>query len=289
MNNSNNYNFDELNKFIQDNYDANKLKRKKKEKVVIILANIISIICLLIGGIGLKSIYDYKKDLEENKLLQTKLDSYYAELKKKKKEEEEKKVTEPEVEENPIIAPNVDFEALINTNPETIGWLTVKNTGVNLPIVQTSNNEYYLTHNFENNWNSLGWAFADYRNNFPDLDQNTIFYGHTYKNTIIFSTLTETLKDSWLNNDDNLIIEFSTVRELLKWQIFSIYTLPKTDDYLKTAFSEQEFTDYINLIKSRSRRNFDVDISYGDKIITLSTCYIDSDHRLVIHAKLLKG
>lgn len=279
----NNNDFDDLNQFVKENYNNNKLKKIKRKKIIIILINVVSISCLLAGGIGLKSIYDYKKDLEENKLLQQKLDEYFVKIEKERKLKEEQ---EQEQEEQ-ILTSVIDFDPLILTNSDTIGWLTVKNTEVNLPIVQSSDNEYYLNHNFEKNWNSLGWAFADHRNIFPELSQNTVLYGHTYKDTLIFSSLTNTLRDDWLNNSENHIIEFSTIDGYHQWQIFSIYTIEETNDYITTDFNNEEFLNFINLVKSRSIKDFNVEVNEFDKVLTLSTCYIDSYHRLVIHAKLV--
>ena len=64
--------------------------------------------------------------------------------------------------------------------------------------------------------------------------------------------------------------------------------MKKTNDYLKVDFTDQEFYNYIDLIKSRSIKNYNIDVSLDDNILTLSTCYLDSNHRLVIHAKLIK-
>ena len=134
----------------------------------------------------------------------------------------------------------------------------------------------------------MGWVFADYRNTFPDLGKNTILYGHTYRDTIMFSTLSRVLTNEWRANPDNYYITFNTLYNEMQWQVFSIYTLEETNDYLITDFNnDDEFDYFINMIKSRSKFNFNVDLDVNDKILTLSTCYIDEHHRLVVHAKLV--
>ncbi len=61
-----------------------------------------------------------------------------------------------------------------------------------------------------------------------------------------------------------------------------------TNDYLQTSFNnDKEFIDFINLLKKRSRYNFNVLLDANDKIITLSTCYNNSE-KLVVHAKLIR-
>lgn len=179
------------------------------------------------------------------------------------------------------------FSELKQINPDTVGWIKVNNTNVNYPVVKSSDNEYYLNHSFDNSTNSFGWIYADYRSNFDTLNQNTIIYGHNVLGTnLLFSTLTKTIDSSWYNNNSNLTITFNTENENMKWQIFSIYLIPVTNDYLITNFnSSDSFLAFVQKLKDRSIKDFGVEVNGNDKILTLSTCYKDSSQRVVIHAK----
>lgn len=179
------------------------------------------------------------------------------------------------------------YSKLLEKNSDTIGWIKVNNTKIDYPVVQSSDNNYYLNHSFTRAKNGAGWIFADYRNNIDTLDKNTIIYGHNVsKNELMFGSLKNTLNETWYSNNDNLIITLNIKGKDTKWQIFSIYTIETTSDYLKTKFaSDTSFLEFINMIKNRSIANFNVEINADDKILTLSTCYIDSSHRLVVHAK----
>ena len=128
----------------------------------------------------------------------------------------------------------------------------------------------------------------DYRNNDKNINENTIIYGHNSHKGIMFGTLVNTLKESWYTNKNNQIITFNTTNYLMEWQIFSIYSIPTTDDYLTTSFeSEKDFQEFISLISSRSIYDFNVSVSPLDKILTLSTCVNGVKGRAVIHAKLI--
>jgi len=179
------------------------------------------------------------------------------------------------------------FNELKQINPDIVGWIRVNNTNVSYPVVKTSDNEYYLNHSFDKSTNSFGWIYADYRSNFDELNQNTILYGHHVLGTdLLFSTLTKTLEPSWYNNESNLTITFNTEQGNMKWQIFSIYLIPVTNDYLITNFNSREsFLNFVQKLKDRSIKDFGIEVSGADKIITLSTCYKDSSSRVVIHAK----
>lgn len=179
------------------------------------------------------------------------------------------------------------FSELKKINSDTIGWLKVNNTNVNYPVVKTTNNEYYLNHAFDGSSNNFGWIYADYRSDFKQLNQNTIIYGHNVIGTdLLFSTLTKTIEPSWYNNNDNMVITFNTEQGNMKWQIFSIYLVPVTNDYLITNFNSSEsFLTFVQKLKDRSVKDFGVEVKGNDKILTLSTCYRDSNNRVVIHAK----
>lgn len=181
------------------------------------------------------------------------------------------------------------YEELLTINKDTVGWLKVNNTKINYPVVQATDNDYYLKRAFDKSKNKAGWLFADYRNNFDELSDNTIIYGHTMKSGHIFGTLQYVLEPSWYNNLDNLTITFNVKDQPLKWQIFSIYTIENTNDYLVSDFSSKEaFMNYMNMFKQRSIKDFGVHINEDDRIITLSTCYgSGAKYRLVVHAKLI--
>lgn len=183
---------------------------------------------------------------------------------------------------------DVDFRELKKVNSDVKGWIKVNGTNVNYPFVQTNNNDYYLNHSITKQSNSAGWVFMDYRNNIKTFDKNTIIYAHARVNQYMFGTLKNTLKNSWLNNTDNHVIKLSTEKQNTLWQVFSIYHIPTTNDYIQTKFNnDDEFLEFANMIKNRSIHNFKTTINKDDKILTLSTCY-GNDEKLVVHAKLIK-
>ena len=87
---------------------------------------------------------------------------------------------------------------------------------------------------------------------------------------------------------NNYVIKLSTETENTLWQVFSVYHIPTTSDYIKVNFSSnQEFTNWANTLINRSSHNFNTSVSENDIVLTLSTCYNDSE-RVVLHAKLIK-
>lgn len=183
---------------------------------------------------------------------------------------------------------NVDFANLLKINSDTKGWLQVNGTNINYPFVQTTDNDYYLKRDFNKKKNSAGWVYLDYRNNINSLDQNTIIYAHGRLNGTMFGSLKNIFDSDWFEDANNHVIKLSTENENTLWQVFSVYHIPTTSDYLKINFANgNEFLDFVNMLEARSQYDFNVEFNENDKILTLSTCYNDEE-RVVLHAKLIK-
>ena len=177
-----------------------------------------------------------------------------------------------------------------NINPETVGWLKVPNTNIDYPVVQTTNNSYYLNHDIFFNDNKNGWVFMDYRSDVINLSDNLVIYAHNrYYNGIMFGNIQNMMRYNWYSNPENRTITFKTLYETLEYEIFSLYKIETTTDYLKVIFPDNKSKmDMFNLIKSRSIYNFKVDLNENDKIITLSTC-ADENNKYVVHAVLKRN
>ena len=184
---------------------------------------------------------------------------------------------------------NVDFTKLSEKNDDTIAFIHMPNSNINYPIVQTTNNEYYLTHAFDKSYNSAGWVFMDYENLINFQSDNTIIYGHGRLDKTVFGSLKNALDKTWQGNLENYVIWISTPNENLVYQIFSIYTIDKESYYIKSSFSStKEKQDWIKTMKSRNITNQDTPVDENDKILTLSTCLNNNGGRIVVQAKLIK-
>ena len=184
---------------------------------------------------------------------------------------------------------DVDFKDLKKANSDVKGWIQVNGTSINFPFVQTNDNEYYLTHSFNKKRNLAGWVFLDYRNDISDFNnKNTILYAHGRLDKTMFGSLKNILTSGWLNKKSNYVVKLSTEYEDTLWQVFSVYRIPTTNDYIKTSFvNDEDFENFVNMLLERSAHNFNTSVSGLDRILTLSTCY-NSDEKVVLHAKLIK-
>ena len=183
----------------------------------------------------------------------------------------------------------VDFNELLKKNSDSVGFINVKGFNINYPIVQTTNNSFYLTHAFDKSKNDAGWVYMDYRNDPVNFNQNTIIYAHSRYDKTMFGSLKNILQSSWYTNKENHIIRLSTPTENSMWQIFSAYTIAKESYYITTTFNNsEEYATFLTTLKSRSEVSFSGEVNTSDKILTLSTCKDNFGNRVVMHAKLIK-
>ena len=268
-------------------------KKKRKLKRWVWIFFLIIFICIIIFS-SIKIIL-WMKDNKETSDTVNNINKI-TNIEEKKDDENTELVNEPEdkSEDNdywyyikfPLI--DVDINALKSKNSDTIGWINVNNTNINYPYVQGKDNSYYLTHSYDKSYNEAGWVFLDYRNSSALSDKTNILYAHSRLDKTMFGSLSKTLKSNWYNNKDNHIIRLSTESENTMWQIFSVYKIPEESYYITTNFNtDSEYETFLNTIKERSIHNFNTTLTVKDKILTLSTCYSDTE-RTVVHAKLIK-
>ena len=180
----------------------------------------------------------------------------------------------------------VDFEKLKEKSSDIVAWLKVNGTNIETTVVKTTNNYYYLTHNFNKEYNSAGWIFADYKNKVDGTDKNLVIYGHNMRDDSMFGSLKWVINEDWYNNEDNKYITLITENETQVYEVFSVYQTEKEDYYIQTNFdTEKEFNTFAQTIKKRSKKDFNVDVNKEDNILTLSTCANNNKYRVVLHAK----
>ncbi len=256
-------------------------------KLISILCIYVSIVCILL----IKS-YDYIEklsiDILNNELIQEMSNNVTDEDDYLPDGDEPTNETFEEVRDKYDLDNSI--AALKKINNEVVGYLIVKNTNISYPVVQHSDNSYYLKRDIYKKSTSMGWLFMDYRNDPLDFNDNTIIYGHSMKNGTMFGTLKKTLNSSWRKDSENMIITYTTENAEYQFKIFSIYKVDYTTDYLKTVFdTPEDKLEFIKMLQDRSVFKSNVKVGKDSHIITLSTCTGSNNKRLVVHAVLLEG
>lgn len=195
---------------------------------------------------------------------------------------------------------------LLDRNSDVIGYITIPNTPVANPVMQSGDNNKYLDQNIDGDDSRAGELFLDYRNNFdrvvdsrlsvPNSD-NLVIYGHNMANDTMFGSL-KYYQRNYNYYTDNPVIYLNSNYECYTYKIFSYFILDALDES-ETAYdcwnkfnfdNEEDFYNFVNEAKKRSLGLNDVDVKYGDKLLTLSTCntVLGDRGRLIVMGRLLR-
>ena len=247
------------------------MKKRRKFKTWVII--LFMVLCLIGLVYSCYKIYNWNNDTNENKQIKDKIDD---------------SISVDTKEEIPKY--KIDWDTIKEQNSDTIAYLQVNNTNIDYVVVKGKDNSYYLNHNFNKEYNIAGWVFADYHNKFDDTDKNIVIFGHNTKDGSMFGTLKNVLDKSWQENKDNLEITLVTEKGQYKYQVFSTYSITPEDYYINTIFnSDDEYSKFINKMKSRSNYDYNIEVDSNDKVLTLSSCIGDGKKRVVLHAKLIEN
>lgn len=247
--------------------------KKKEYNAKKILSNVLLIIFSMGIVMSIYKIIEWSKNNKKTSEIITELNNIVT-------IKEEESLTETEKYD-------IDFEKLKNINSDTVGWLKVEGTDIKYPVVQGTDNSFYLKHTFDKTYNAAGWIFADYTNQFGEnRDKNTVIYGHNRKDGSMFHTLKNVLEPEWYESEEDRNVIFITENEKIIYKPFSAYEIEQELYYVTTKFSSnKEYEKFINTLKSRSNVDFGEEVSTDDEILTLSTCANNSKYRIVLHAK----
>lgn len=185
-----------------------------------------------------------------------------------------------------------EYELIHQKNQRLIGWVKIDDTIVDYPVMQTVNNEYYLDHNFNQEEDRNGCIFMDYQCDVVKGCDNIILYGHHMKSGKMFGTLNKYSSESYY--EKHSVIQFDTIYEKGTYQVMYVFrskVYSEEDVTFKyyqfiNAASEKEFNSAMNEMAALSLYDTGVTASYGDKLLTLSTCdYQEKEGRFVVVAK----
>lgn len=188
-----------------------------------------------------------------------------------------------------------EYKTLYEKNKKLIGWLKIDDTNIDYPVMQTSNNEYYLDHNYNQEYDKNGSIFMDYQCSAYPRSTNLILYGHHMKSGNMFGNLQKYAKESY--GQEHALIQFDTIYEKATYQVMYVFRsqVYNEDDVVFKYYqfieanSEAEFSYYMNEMEKLSLYDTGVTASYGDSLLTLSTCdHSQEDGRFVVVAKRIR-
>lgn len=260
-------------------FSNNKVNNKNVKKVILIAFFIIFIISSSYLIFHFATEWKNKKQMDN---LATEMDNV--------KENVDESVQDPNKEVFEKMA------ELKEKNSDLVGWIKIEDTNINYPVMQTTNNKYYVDRNFDREYTSMGSLFLDKDCSLTKPTANLLIYGHRNKSGQMFETLTKYKEKSFY--ESHKTFEFTTLDTIDTYQIIAVFQSQifyKNQNvfkfyFFKDAKNEQEFNNYIQNIKRLSMYEIEDTAKYGEQLMTLTTCdYHVEDGRFVVVAKKIEN
>ena len=180
------------------------------------------------------------------------------------------------------------YGALYEQNNDFVGWIQIDGTNINYPVMQTPDNpDYYLKHSFEKTWSDYGVPYLD-EACVIGQSNNLVIYGHHMSNGSMFCDL-ELYSDPAFCMD-HPVIRFDTLTSFGEYEVIAVFrynTNQETFRYDREVnMDEGRFSWFIEQVHARELFSTGKDASFGDQLLTLSTCeYTYKNGRLVVVAR----
>ena len=251
------------------------MQREKKNKKIIAIDILISLIAVALLFTGYKVYRTFKDDKEAIK-------------------EYEKiqgiAIDDSETDENEETSIVVDFAKLSEMNSQIVAWIHFEEPSViNYPIVQGEDNEKYLKTSFEGKENGAGCIYMDAHNKKNFDDKNTFIYGHNRRNGHMFGSLMNYKDEGYYKSHPYFEI-YTPDGYRTRYQIFSVSEVGvSSENYKRVYVNETEYSDYIDMIRKTSLYETEVEVAKDSNIVSLSTCTnVRMEERLIIHGVRIK-
>lgn len=271
------------------------VKMEKRRKLILAGCTILGTLCLTY--FGLYSWYIYRTQSSYEQLSELKNKPVIGQNNEAINADAEQSGPLFSLDQNEMVVPEVldEYKNLLIVNKRLIGWVKIDDTIIDYPVVQTDDNEYYLTHNLNQQYDKNGTIFLDKDCSVLKPSTNLIIYGHHMQSGRMFGNLDYYQDEEYYRKHP--LIQFDTIYEKGTWQIMYVFrsrVFNEEDITFKyyqfiDAASELEFDSNMKEMAALSLYDTGVTAEYGDRLLTLSTCdYRESNGRFVVVAKKIK-
>jgi sortase B len=260
-------------------------KRERIRRIILSGCGVVAAVCL--GYFGIYSYYQVRTKETNDSLSQLREQGIAAAPAAAAPKSPSVTLTTKEV---PDILP--EYKILYSTNKKLIGWLKIDDTNIDYPVMQTEDNEYYLDHNMNQEYDKNGSIFMDTACDVIKPSTNLIVYGHNMKSGQMFGNLDKYSSEKYYEKHPT--ISFDTIYEKGTYEIMFVFRSHIYSEEEITfkyyqfidALSEQEFNSNMKAMAEMSLYDTGVTAQFGDRLLTLSTCdYKEDDGRFVVVAK----
>ncbi len=263
-------------------------RQEKRRRWTILFCALIAVVSL--GYFGIYVYYNERTNADYEKLLALKEQTNVPSVVGPSDEKVVINYTSDSAKETPEVLD--EYKNLLNKNKKLIGWVKIDDTNIDYPVMQTTDNEYYLDHNLNQEYDKNGSIFMDKDCDVIKPSTNLILYGHHMQSGKMFGGLDKYSDKKYY--EKHKYIEFDTIYEKGIYEVMYVFrsrVYSEEDVVFKyyqfiDAMSEVEFNSNMKEMAAMSLYDTGVTAGYGDRLLTLSTCdYQEENGRFVVVAK----
>lgn len=269
---------------------AHSRSRRQKRSVPLIVVAVVLVIGMVIAGWQLISILlNYQRDRSAYDELAANAISSLADGDEDADDQTDDGTAATDTTDANTAPIIVDWDYLESINTDIVGWIYCPDTVINYPVVQASDNSYYLKHGFDKQSNTSGTLFADVSSVVGINMCNFIIYGHNMKDGSMFGTLEGYVDQSYY--EEHPIMYYLTPTATYRIDLIAAHIVESTlDNYPGYFDSTSDYQTYLNQLTSASLFSTNATVSTDYQLITLSTCDYSSsydDPRFLVHGLLV--
>lgn len=178
----------------------------------------------------------------------------------------------------------IDFESLLKTNSDVIGWIYIPGTKVDDPVLKGENNDTYIRTGIDKQPNHGGCIFVDEVNNGDFQDQNTILYGHRLRNGLRFNNIAN-YRDQQFFEEHPYVYIYLPDGSI---NVYKVYAICKINAYSTLYAKDINYQKYTQTILKNAIQKCEISDEEAP-LIMLSTCVnATGDDRFIVSARLEK-
>ena len=200
--------------------------------------------------------------------------------------------TSEEPDEDPLIREAelayLKYGAMVEKNSDFVGWISIEDTNINYPVMQTPTNpDFYLKHAFDKSYSDYGVPYIE-ESCALGISNNVVIYGHHVRNGAMFADLCKYTDKSFY--EEHPTVQFDTLSTFGEYQIVAVFKFDTNKETFRynecVTMNEEEFNAFMDEVHARQLYDTRVNAEFGDQLLTLSTCeYTLKNGRLAVVAK----
>ena len=179
----------------------------------------------------------------------------------------------------------ISWENLRKINSQVAAWITIPGADISYPVVQGTDDEYYLNHNFRKAEDLFGCIFLEHNNKKDLTGSHSIIYGHNMEGNMMFANLNRYEQPEFLKSCPE--IEILTPERKFLYKIFSVEQASSQSAAFEYGYelSSPAYKLQLTELKNNSMYDTGIEPEESAPVVTLVTCnsHLDKEIRMAVH------